>query len=140
MDAGNTRMMTMKTSDVLIHEPNVVRIWNGSLIDVSKIISISRPNLYRAYYGSMSNASVSVNIYTTDGKSPIVISEYPDNYSEYKLDADKMLLWKTVSGGWVYNPPDDEIAFYARFKRKVDVLIDYWTNHKEIIDLFPKND
>jgi len=129
----------------LIHEPNVVRIWNGTLIDVNKIVSISRPTLYRAYNSAMAKSNVSVVIYG-DGNTPITITEYAFELSydkrPYKFIDDFDLFeahWKTVTGEWKANAIDDEIVFYADFKRKVDILVDYWTKSKEITDLFPIN-
>jgi hypothetical protein len=126
----------------LIHEPNVVRIWNGSLIDVNKIVSISRPSLYRAYNGAMADVHVSVVVYAD---SDILIKEYPSPYiSVYRyydeLGNSSHAHWKTITGEWKSNPTDDEIEFYTEFKRKVDILVAFWTKNKEIVDLFPKND
>ena len=130
----------------LIHEPNVVRIWNGTLIDVNKIVSISRPTLYRAYNSAMAKANVSVVIYG-DGNTPITITEYACELSyerpfKFRDDFGKDLFeahWKTITGEWKVRATDDEIVFYADFKRKVDILVDYWTKSKEITDLFPTN-
>lgn len=113
-------------------------LWDGSIIDLNKIVRVGNPTLFRAGFGYMAEAKLSVKI-DIQGSTPIIISEQTDNeHSTRDMNAlpnynssilpSRDIYWKCADGQWKINPPDEEIACYAKFKSKVDELIDLWTN------------
>jgi hypothetical protein len=119
-----------------VTKPNVVSLWDGSLIDLSKIARIGKPELIGAGHSVMRNAHLQVTIDLSTGNT-IVIKEYFNSpfgvYTFYREDGatrTNVPLWYCTDGK---HRTLDEcyhdmtlIKVYADFKKKVDELVDVW--------------
>ena len=130
----------------LVTPINMVRIWDGTTVDLNNIAMISDAYLHQAGHGYMAEAHVGCEITTISGKN-IVIKEYLDGYGSFDKRADYSFelgsshnKWLTVDGEYRnYEDIEDknDIACVNSLKKKVDVLIDAWNKNKaQIIDLY----
>jgi len=130
----STQYTNTKMNDVQIVK--AVRHWDGSVIDLNKIVRIGKPVLYRAGFGHMCKASLSVAIDIIDSRDSLIIttditnetSSYDRNNPPNFTDVHEMrdIYWKCVDGKWKIHPVDDEIQCYIDFKCTVDKLIEIW--------------
>lgn len=109
-------------------ETNVVRLWNGTLVDLNKVLAITDIDEHRGD----NSPKLSFDIVSGDGK--ISIKEMCSSYY-YKGNYHGCPSWRLLDGTWKETFSITETLFYHQFKEKYDSLINYWTKNKPIVEI-----